>query len=60
MFGIGYGELVIIFLILILVLGPRETAEVAKKLGRTLRDVNKIIDEALNVREVETETKKKS
>ncbi|MEM1928230.1 MAG: twin-arginine translocase TatA/TatE family subunit [Acidilobaceae archaeon] len=58
MLGIDYGELVLILLILLLVLGPRETAEVARKLGRAVRDVNRIIDEALNPRVLEEEKKR--
>lgn len=58
MFGIDYGELVIILLILLIVLGPRETADIARKLGRAVRDVNKIIDEALNPKILDDEKKK--
>lgn len=60
MFGIGTGELVIIFLILLLVLGPREAIEIARKLGRVLRNMNRVVDEVLSIKEVESEPEEKS
>ena len=45
MFGIGFGELIIIFVVALLVVGPQKLPEMAKKLARVLREVRKTSDE---------------
>ena len=45
MFGIGFGELIIIFVVALLVVGPQKMPEMAKKLARILREVRKTSDE---------------
>ncbi len=38
MFGLGFGELVLIFLIALIFIGPKKLPELAKGLGKTVRD----------------------
>ena len=45
MFGIGTSEILIIMLIAILVLGPREIPKIARTLGRGLRELERAKDE---------------
>ncbi len=45
MFGIGTGELLIILLIALLVLGPKEIPRVARTLARTLRSLQRVTDD---------------
>ena len=45
MFGIGFGELIIIFVIALLVVGPQKLPEMAKSLARVLKEVRKTSDE---------------
>ena len=49
MFGIGAGELVLILVVALIVLGPDKLPEIAKALGRGLREVRK------TTREIEEE-----
>ncbi len=44
-FNIGTGELLFILLLALLVLGPRRIPEVARALGRALRELRSISDE---------------
>ncbi|MFC2167226.1 Sec-independent protein translocase protein TatB [Acidobacteriota bacterium] len=46
MFGsLGFSELVIIFAIALLVFGPKKLPEVARSIGRALREFRKMSDE---------------
>ncbi|MCH8028866.1 MAG: twin-arginine translocase subunit TatB [Candidatus Dadabacteria bacterium] len=45
MFGIGTSEVLIILLIALLVLGPKEIPKVARTLGRTIRNIQRATDE---------------
>lgn len=38
MFGLGFGELILIFLIALIFIGPKKLPELAKGLGRGIRD----------------------
>ena len=38
MFGLGFGELVLIFLIALIFIGPKKLPELAKGLGRGIRE----------------------
>ncbi len=38
MFGLGFGELVLIFLIALVFIGPKKLPELAKGLGKGIRD----------------------
>ena len=45
MFGIGFGELIIIFIVALLVVGPHKLPEMAKSLAKVFREVRKTSDE---------------
>ncbi len=45
MFGIGTSEILIILLIALLVLGPKEIPKMARTLGRGLREIERAKDE---------------
>ncbi len=45
MFGIGFTELIVIFIVALLVLGPKRLPEVAKTLGKFYRDIKSTVDE---------------
>lgn len=49
MFGIGFSELVLIFVVALLVLGPKRLPEVAKTLGRFYREIRSTVDEVKSV-----------
>lgn len=38
MFGLGFGELLIIFLVLLIFIGPKKLPELAKGLGKGIRE----------------------
>jgi len=44
MFGIGFGELIVIFVVALLVVGPERMPELARKLGTTIRDLRRMYD----------------
>ena len=48
MFGLGAGELLLIFVIAILFLGPKKIPELAKGLGQAVREFQKARDEMIN------------
>lgn len=48
MFGLGAGELLLIFVIAILFLGPKKIPELAKGLGQAVREFQKARDEMMN------------
>ncbi len=56
MFGIGFSELILIFVVALLVLGPKRLPEVAKTLGRFYREIKSTMDEVKSVVE-EDQTK---
>ncbi|HET6922895.1 MAG TPA: twin-arginine translocase TatA/TatE family subunit [Anaeromyxobacteraceae bacterium] len=45
MFGLGFGEILIILVLALILLGPARLPEVAKQLGKGLRDFRKATDE---------------
>ena len=45
MFGIGTSEILIILLLALLVLGPKEIPKIARTLGRGLREIERAKDE---------------
>jgi sec-independent protein translocase protein TatB len=45
MFGIGTSEVLLILLIVLIVLGPKEIPKVARTLGRAMREFQRITDE---------------
>jgi sec-independent protein translocase protein TatB len=45
MFGLGFGEIVIIAILALLLLGPDKLPEAAKTLGKGLREIRKATDE---------------
>ena len=49
MFGIGFSELILIFVVALLVLGPKRLPEVAKTLGRFYREIRSTVDEVKEV-----------
>lgn len=48
MFGLGAGELLLIFVIAILFLGPKKIPELAKGLGQAVREFQKARDEMMS------------
>lgn len=48
MFGLGAGELFLIFIIALLFLGPKKLPELAKGLGQAMREFQKARDEMMN------------
>jgi sec-independent protein translocase protein TatB len=44
MFGLGFGEIVIIAILALVLLGPDKLPEAAKALGKTLQDLKKATD----------------
>ena len=59
MFGIGTSEILIILLIALLVLGPREIPKIARTLGRGLRELERAKDELKESIEFEAEREDK-
>ncbi|NPA58046.1 MAG: twin-arginine translocase subunit TatB [Aquificae bacterium] len=49
MFGIGLAELIVIFIVALLVLGPKRLPEVARTLGKFYREIKSTIDEVKDV-----------
>ncbi|HLE26046.1 MAG TPA: Sec-independent protein translocase protein TatB [Thermodesulfobacteriota bacterium] len=45
MFGIGTSEILIILLIALIILGPKEIPKIARTLGRTMREFQRVTDE---------------
>lgn len=45
MFGLGFGEIVIILVLALVLLGPQKLPEVAKQLGKGFRDFKKATDD---------------
>jgi sec-independent protein translocase protein TatB len=45
MFGLGFGEILIILVIALILLGPKKLPEAAKQLGKGLREFRKATDD---------------
>lgn len=45
MFGIGFTELIVIFVLLLLLVGPEKLPELAKTIGKTVGEFKKSTDE---------------
>ena len=45
MFGLGFSEILVILVLALILLGPQKLPEVAKQLGRGLRDFRKATDD---------------
>jgi len=65
MFGIGTSEILVILLIALLILGPKEIPKVARTIGRGIRelqrakdDLSKTIDFEMNEEEYKSHSKK--
>ncbi len=56
MFGVGTSELVIILIIAILILGPKEIPKVARTIGKGMRELQRAKDELKKNIEFEEET----
>lgn len=56
MFGVGTSELVIILIIALLILGPKEIPKVARTIGRGMRELQRAKDELKKNIEFEEET----
>ena len=59
MFGIGTSEILIILLLALLVLGPKEIPRIARTLGRGLREIERAKDELKESIEFEVEEEEK-
>ena len=59
MFGLGFGEILIVLVLALVLLGPKKLPEVAKQLGKGLREFRKATDELKGQfeREMESVTK---
>ena len=55
MFGIGTSEVLIVLVIALLVLGPKEIPKVARALGRAMRELQRAKDELRQTIELEAE-----
>jgi sec-independent protein translocase protein TatB len=45
MFGLGFGEIVVILVLALVLLGPQKLPEVAKQMGKAFRDFKKASDD---------------
>ena len=45
MFGVSFTEIIIIFFIAFILFGPKKIPEIAKKIGKGLRELRKITDQ---------------
>ena len=55
MFGIGTSEILVVLVIALIVLGPKEIPKVAKTIGRIMNDLQRAKDELRKAIDVETE-----
>ena len=56
MFGVGTSELIIILMIALLILGPKEIPKIARTLGRGMREIQRAKDELRKNIEFEDDT----
>ncbi len=56
MFGLGAGELLIIFVFALIFIGPKKLPELAKSLGKGLREFQKAKDDFVNVIQQEADS----
>lgn len=45
MFGVGSGEILVILLVALLLLGPKDIPKVARTIGRTMKDLQRFKDD---------------
>lgn len=55
MFGIGTGEILIVLVIALLLLGPKEIPKIARTIGRGMRELERAKDELKHTIEFEAE-----
>ncbi len=55
MFGIGTGEILVILVVALLVLGPNEIPKVARTIGKTMKDINRFKNDLRNSVDTEFE-----
>ncbi len=55
MFGIGTGEILIVLVIALLLLGPKEIPKIARTIGRGMRELERAKDELKQTIEFEAE-----
>ena len=60
MFGIGTGEILVILLVALLVLGPNDIPKVARTIGRTMKDLQRFKDDLRRSVDLEFEEYEKS
>ena len=44
MFNIGFGELLVVFIVALVVLGPEKLPEFAKKLAKIAKEIKKVLN----------------
>jgi len=63
MFGLGTQELIVIFMVLLLIFGGKKLPELAKGLGKGIREFKKAtseIEQDMNIDEIEDKSSQKS
>ena len=61
MFGLGFGEILVILVVVLLVFGPEKLPEVARTIGRTMAELRRGVDDIrheLTVANLDSEVKK--
>ena len=48
MFGLGFGEIILIMVVVLLVFGPEKLPEIARTLGRSMAELRRTVDEVKN------------
>lgn len=59
MFGIGIQELILILVVALIVFGPKQLPEVAKSIGRGIREIKKITSEFSDITNLSSSEKSK-